>query len=835
MGDYGGDKDVLNLISSFLGESSKESARDDGHNRTVADNVGNGQRQPSCIVPFTQGFSKVIIFTKDRPWQIRELFLSMKLKSNPYHIENHFLDIYIIANIEEPFIEAYSHVEKFTMSLEKDYHSCRIKINWLCEDRENNFAQLLEHAVNIPHSAAPTPSPESTSPILMFLTDDCLFLEPLIYVLSVAKDVLQNEVTGYNDKIFGFYTRMHPGITFSQTKNKSSPPPQSHFCFLPSSEAGEGVYAYEHHYGSMEWAYPFDLSGGVYLNKDIITVVKSIRSANQDTNSGLSHPTKVEINGNKVISNAISGRYFDKTSEIVLLVDRKGLLSIPSKPFLLILAINRVQNICKAPLAFDLDISSPSFQSNEIKFSPERLLDFLKNGESFDVERYSSSLYNSSHIGNIFLHSRGSPEKLRNEIKSCFAVSVLLPVHNGPPSLAVTALKSIICQPIDERNEPNSDNPTLSPMQIVIVDDRCEDGSIDAMIKSCLEMEAYVDSLAIEVRDYRANHSHKINDLAKGGIFISIDIHSAPHKGGIGAALNYGLSKCDSEYVARMDSDDIACRGRLLAQLRVLQNPTLSRVSVVGTSSVLFTENEGTNGTLGDLKNQSIHDEQSFSCFSESLRILRCSVPPTAAGFVSWSMIFSCTMIHPSVMYRKSRILQNGGYSETLKAAEDYDLWLRLSRNVGSLLSLPRIGVWHRKHQSRSHWDAKKVQQRQESLALSTLTISNLLEEDVPSHIVSILKNPECAKNALTIDNASMLLCKLEKTFLHIHEECLGQNEVDCIRNDCNERIGELATICIKKFFVSETENIADSETWKMWCIRCPERQLERLALVCHK
>ena len=239
----------------------------------------------------------------------------------------------------------------------------------------------------------------------------------------------------------------------------------------------------------------------------------------------------------------------------------------------------------------------------------------------------------------------------------------------------------------------------------------------------------------------------------------------SPPKEGLGAALNYGISKCYSEYVARMDSDDISCTGRFSAQLRVLKNPSLNHVSVVGTSSVLFTENS-------KVESEAIIDSRKgtlqSSCFSESLEVLRCSLPPSSSGFVSWSMLFSCTMIHPSVMFKKSRIIRRGGYSETLNATEDYDLWLRLAEDVGTLVSLPRIGLWHRKHQSRSNSDVKKIKQREESLALSTSMISNVLGEDVPSHIVKILKDPNCAQDAASMDTATCLLCKLENKFLGV-------------------------------------------------------------------
>lgn len=54
---------------------------------------------------------------------------------------------------------------------------------------------------------------------------------------------------------------------------------------------------------------------------------------------------------------------------------------------------------------------------------------------------------------------------------------------------------------------------------------------------------------------------------------------------------------------------------------------------------------------------------------------------PTDQAFLAWSMLFSCCLAHPSVMLRRDRVLEVGGYDPTTEPAEDYDLWLRMQRS----------------------------------------------------------------------------------------------------------------------------------------------------------
>lgn len=60
---------------------------------------------------------------------------------------------------------------------------------------------------------------------------------------------------------------------------------------------------------------------------------------------------------------------------------------------------------------------------------------------------------------------------------------------------------------------------------------------------------------------------------------------------------------------------------------------------------------------------------------------------PTDRAFISWSLLFGCCIAHPSVMLRRDRVIDAGGYDPGTEPAEDYDLWLRMDGSVPGCLA----------------------------------------------------------------------------------------------------------------------------------------------------
>ncbi len=125
--------------------------------------------------------------------------------------------------------------------------------------------------------------------------------------------------------------------------------------------------------------------------------------------------------------------------------------------------------------------------------------------------------------------------------------------------------------------------------------------------------------------------------------------------GGVGliAALNFGLRHCRGKYLARMDADDISAPERLACQAEWLErHPQVGMVC----TNVLKIDSAGLviGAESGEISNR--------EALVEQLVYRRLAKP----------------IIHPSVMLRAHLIKQIGGY-RNYQAAEDRDVWLRLS------------------------------------------------------------------------------------------------------------------------------------------------------------
>ncbi len=163
---------------------------------------------------------------------------------------------------------------------------------------------------------------------------------------------------------------------------------------------------------------------------------------------------------------------------------------------------------------------------------------------------------------------------------------------------------------------------------------------------------------------------------------------------GVAGSLNRLLSMCDDdvEFVARMDADDIAEPDRLARQCRYLrEHPD---VDVVGSNATLFSDHSAAT---------------------------RVTTLPTQAAAVHFGMLFACTLVHPSVMFRRrvAPVYDAVGHPH----AEDYALWHALLRRGCKLANIAAPLLRLRKHVgSVSHQFA--AEQRRSSAALAPLAYS---------------------------------------------------------------------------------------------------------------
>ena len=135
---------------------------------------------------------------------------------------------------------------------------------------------------------------------------------------------------------------------------------------------------------------------------------------------------------------------------------------------------------------------------------------------------------------------------------------------------------------------------------------------------------------------------------------------------GIVAALNTGLNSISTEYVARMDEDDLMYPTRLEAQMNYLDS--FSKCVAVGGQLDLI-------------------DESRYWIGESKFR--------NKVG-TSYKELFTASPVaHPAAMVRRSAIVEIGGYRAFL--AEDWDLWVRL-REIGEVHNLSQKVIKYRVH-----------------------------------------------------------------------------------------------------------------------------------------
>lgn len=162
-------------------------------------------------------------------------------------------------------------------------------------------------------------------------------------------------------------------------------------------------------------------------------------------------------------------------------------------------------------------------------------------------------------------------------------------------------------------------NQTLSPSEIVIV---C-DGKLTEELDKVVE-------------EFEENYK----DIVK---VLRLEKNS-----GLANALNEGLKLCDCEYVARMDTDDVSVSDRMECQLRQMQEANADISS----------------GTIEEFET----DENVTKC--------KKTLPKSQEEILKYARRRN-PFNHPCVVFKKSKVLEVGGY-ERYNLFEDYQLWLKM-------------------------------------------------------------------------------------------------------------------------------------------------------------
>ena len=186
-------------------------------------------------------------------------------------------------------------------------------------------------------------------------------------------------------------------------------------------------------------------------------------------------------------------------------------------------------------------------------------------------------------------------------------VSVIMSVYNADKFLK-DAIESIL-------------NQTYSNIEFIIIDDGYTDNSKD-IIKKYIKIDKRI-------------------------VFIE-------NKKNIGLTknLNKAIELASSNYIARMDADDVSDITRIEKQIKFLEEN--KEISIVGSCAKYI-------NSKGEL-------EESLMVPEDNTEIK--------------NMIYKVNpLIHPSVMFKKNDIISIGKYNEQLRKVQDYDLWFRAVAN----------------------------------------------------------------------------------------------------------------------------------------------------------
>ncbi len=264
---------------------------------------------------------------------------------------------------------------------------------------------------------------------------------------------------------------------------------------------------------------------------------------------------------------------------------------------------------------------------------------------------------------------------------------------------------------------------TFSDFEFIIVDDGSTDGTAEVL-------DAFSDPRIVRLKN------EKNISLVK--------------------SLNRGLGVARGELIARMDADDISYPQRFERQVRFLEeNP---EVGVLGTHV------------------------KHVDARSKFISVLE---PPATHELIYWKMLFSCAIVHPSVMMRRDLVNRAGGYNPSFIHVEDTELWSRL---VGLTRFANLQEVLHvRRLHGRSIMSTQSDVQYRSGTVIRKRLFSGVLNREVPDHIAEWFSRTETPLKHNQVRETTSLLVELFSKF--VQNKTLDVETETEIRRDLVSRV----------------------------------------------
>jgi glycosyltransferase involved in cell wall biosynthesis len=198
---------------------------------------------------------------------------------------------------------------------------------------------------------------------------------------------------------------------------------------------------------------------------------------------------------------------------------------------------------------------------------------------------------------------------------------------------------------------------------------------------------------------------------------------------GVAYARKMALEMSQGEYIAVLDSDDIAFSNRLQVQVDYLNRHT--DVNLVGCA---------------------------FEIINENGALLSTYHPPTAPLAVRWELLFRDVIGHSTVMFRRDVALELGGYDSHFLVAEDFDLWVRFAA-YGKITQIdgPLI-QWRFTPQSMQNKDHVNLKKYSSAVVMKSIRLQT--DQDISFDIAQYLTSPSgmASSDAIELEAFKVLL-----------------------------------------------------------------------------
>lgn len=272
-------------------------------------------------------------------------------------------------------------------------------------------------------------------------------------------------------------------------------------------------------------------------------------------------------------------------------------------------------------------------------------------------------------------------------------VTVVIPVHNRAHYIG-SAVESVLAQ-------------TYPDFEIVVVDD----GSTDAT-----------------------------PDIVRGFADPRVRLERHETNLGIPAARNRGLDAARGEYIATLDSDDLAHPKRLERQ-------------------VAFLDAHPDHAIVGSWETHRDHDGKS---------VIGVKRKPTDAADVHAQLLFGGSVSNSTTMGRTA-VLRRYGYRKEFVVRQDYDLFVRVAE-AHKIANLPEVLVIRRRHVGQITED-KKERIAERSKAIIAYQLERLGVAFTPEDLARHYALPRLGKRKLANQSAAIAP---DRAFLDWAEDWLG-------------------------------------------------------------